>query len=114
MVDHRTEKGIRIIEIATLSNEKEVISAIKSINPDVVEAAIAFPDEFDPLQQYPLLITQVTADRYLSNIDNMEAYRETALKNGYVVLTAQAKPWPATTRDDTRQHRYISLGAALR
>lgn len=61
-----------------------------------------------------MLITQVTADRYLPNIDAMEAYRETALKNGYVVLTAQAKPWPATTREDTRQHRYISLRAGLR
>lgn len=106
--------GVRVVEIATLPSEREVLSSLQSVNPDIVEAAIAFPGSFNPQQQYPVLITQVTADRYLPNIENMEAYRETALKNGYVVLTAQAKPWPATTREDTRQHRYISLRAALR
>lgn len=112
--DDSAANGVTIVEISTLPNEREVLSSLKSINPEVVEAAIAFPDNFNPQQQYPVLITQVTADRYLPNIENMEAYRETALKNGYVVLTAQAKPWPATTRDDTRQHRYISQRAALR
>lgn len=114
IANREAANGVTLVEIATLPHEREVLSSLHSVNSDVVEAAVAFPDNFNPQQLYPVLITQVTADRYLPNIDAMEAYRETALKIGYVVLTAQAKPWPATTRDDTRQHRYISLRAALR
>lgn len=109
-----SEPGITVVEVPTLPNERQVLSSIESINPDLVEAAFAFPGNFDPDKQYPILITQVTVDRYRPNIDDMEAYRETALKNGYVVMTAQSKPWPATSDDDTRQHRYIALRAGLR
>lgn len=35
--------SVGIIEIATLPYEREVLSSLNSVNPAVVEAAIAFP-----------------------------------------------------------------------
>lgn len=117
ITDKNRESGtsnVTIVQIPTLPDERKILSTLPSLDPNLVEVAVAFPERFDPDKRYPVLITQVTVDRYLPNIENMEAYRETALANGYVVLTAQGKPWPATMEEDTRQHRYVSLRAALR
>jgi predicted esterase len=79
-----------------------------------VELAVAFPAAFDPAQEHPILITQVTADRYRSNIDELPIYAPTALAAGYVVLTAQGLPWPPNADSDNLMHRYVSARAALR
>ena len=79
-----------------------------------MEVAVAFPEHFDPAREYPILITQVTSNRVRTNIEELGAYAPSALAAGYVVLTAQGIPWPATERSDTLTHRYASVRAALR
>ena len=111
----RPPKGdLRHVEVPTVPLEREALAAIPSLEADRIELAVAFPESFDPGAPHPVLITQVTADRARSNVDELGAYAPTALEQGYVVLTAQGIPWPARYEDDTLMHRYASVRAALR
>lgn len=94
--------------------ERSALAELPSLSPDRVELAVAFPDAFDPAQEHPILITQVTADHFRSNIDELPMYAPVALANGYVVLTAQGIPWPQSAGSDNLMHRYVSIRAALR
>jgi predicted esterase len=106
--------GLRRVEVRTVAMERAALAELPSLSPDRVELAVAFPYAFDPSQEHPLLITQVTADRVRSNIDELPIYAPTALAEGYVVLTAQGIPWPQSAGSDTLMHRYVSVRAALR
>jgi predicted esterase len=112
----RTEPvaGLRRVEIATLPIERSALAELPTLSPDRVELAVAFPNAFDPTQEHPILITQVTADRFRSNIDELPMYAPAALADGYVVLTAQGIPWPQGEGSDNLMHRYVSVRAALR
>jgi predicted esterase len=101
-------------EAPTAPVERAALAELPSLRSDRVELAVAYPDRFDPAQEHPILITQVTADRFRSNVAELAAYAPTALALGYVVLTAQGIPWPTTERSDTLAHRYASVRAALR
>jgi predicted esterase len=100
--------------VPTVALERAALAQLRGLNPDRVELAVAFPAAFDPAQAHPILITQVTADRYRSNIDELPIYAPTALAAGYVVLTAQGLPWPPNADSDNLMHRYVSARAALR
>jgi len=106
--------GLRRVEVPTVDMERAALAALPALSPDRVELAVAFPAAFDPAQEHPILITQVTADRYRSNIDELPMYAPTALANGYVVLTAQGIPWPQSAGSDNLMHRYVTVRAALR
>lgn len=106
--------GLRRVEVPTVDAERAALAALPALSPDRVELAVAFPAAFDPAQAHPILITQVTADRYRSNIDELPLYAPTALAAGYVVLTAQGVPWPQSAGTDNLMHRYVSVRAALR
>jgi predicted esterase len=108
------DAALRRVETSTVPFESAALAELPSMRSDRVELAVAFPDRFDAAQQHPILITQVTADRARSNIDELPAYAPTALAAGYVVLTAQGIPWPTTAQSDTLAHRYASVRAALR
>jgi hypothetical protein len=110
----RPDDGFRHVEVPTVPIERAALAAIPSVRADRVELAVAFPPGFDPGQQHPILITEVTADRYRSNIDELTAYAPAALEQGYVVMTAQGIPWPAGPEGNTLIHRYTSVRAALR
>jgi hypothetical protein len=75
------------------------------------EAAIALPEEFDRTQTYPILVTCVTGDRYLSNIEEMDKYWPQAVDKGWVVVTGWADPHPER---DTKGYRRAVTVAALR
>jgi hypothetical protein len=106
--------GLRRIEVPTVAVERSALAALPSLSPDRVELAVAFPNAFAPTQEHPILITQVTADHFRSNIDELPMYAPAALAAGYVVLTAQGIPWPQSEGSDTLMHRYVSVRAALR
>jgi predicted esterase len=74
------------------------------------EAAIALPREFDPATVYPILVTCVTGDRYLDNIEEMDKYWPQAVEAGWVVITGWADPHPDR---DTRGYRRAVTVAAL-
>jgi predicted esterase len=105
---------IRRIEAPTAPIERAALADLPPLRADRVELAVAFPQHLDPTRQHPILITQVTSDRFRSNVAELAAYAPTALALGYVVLTAQGIPWPTTERSDTLAHRYASVRAALR
>jgi surfactin synthase thioesterase subunit len=75
------------------------------------EVAIALPPDFDPGQTYPVLVTCVTGDPYLSNIEEMDKYWPTAVQEGWVVVTGWADPHP---KRDTKGYRRAVTVAALR
>jgi hypothetical protein len=106
--------GLRRVEVPTIDMERAALAELHSSRPDRVELAVAFPPAFDPAQEHPILITQVTADHFRSNIDELPSYAPAALADGYVVLTAQGIPWPPNEGSDTLMHRYVSVRAALR
>jgi predicted esterase len=108
------DDGFRHVEVSTLPVERAALADIRSISPDRVALAVAFPPALDPAREHPILITQVTADHYRSNIAELTAYAPTALEQGYVVMTAQGIPWPDNAKSDTLLHRYASVRAALR
>jgi predicted esterase len=105
---------LRRVEAPTVPLESAALAELPFMRSDRVELAVALPDGFDATQEHPILITQVTADRVHSNIDELAAYAPTALAAGYVVLTAQGIPWPPSEQSDTLAHRYASVRAALR
>jgi predicted esterase len=105
---------LRRVEVATDAVERAALAELPALRADRVELAVAFPEGFDRTRVHPILITQVTADRYHSNIAELEAYAPAALEQGYVALTAQGIPWPDRAQSDTLVHRYASVRAALR
>jgi predicted esterase len=105
---------VRHVEVPTAPVERAALSEIPSIRSDRVELAVAFPRGLDPMQQHPILITQVTADHYRPNVAELAEYAPTALEQGYVVMTAQGMPWPEDPKHDTLLHRYATVRAALR
>jgi hypothetical protein len=106
--------GLRRVEVPSIDMERAALSELPGLSPDRVELAVAFPPAFDPEQEHPILITQVTADRVHSNIAELPMYAPAALAAGYVVLTAQGIPWPRNEAAGTLMHRYVSVRAALR
>ena len=111
---HPPSADLRRVEAPTVPFEQTALAAMPATRTDAVELAVAFPERFDPAQEHPILITQVTSNRGRSNIAELEAYAPTALGLGYVVLTAQGIPWPTTEQSDSLAHRYASVRAALR
>jgi predicted esterase len=111
---HPPNTDLRRVEAPTAPVERAALAELPAMRSDRVELAVAFPGRFDPAQEHPILITQVTSDRARSNIAELAVYAPTALALGYVVLTAQGIPWPTTERSDTLAHRYASVRAALR
>lgn len=94
--------------------EKREIRWIKSSGLsgyEQAEAAIALPKDFAPGRPYPILITCVTGDRYLTNIEEMDKYWPAAVEAGWVVVTGWAPPSP---QPDTRAYRRAVTVAALR
>lgn len=75
------------------------------------EVSIAVPDGFDPEKAYPVLVTCVTGDRYLSNTEEMDKYWPQAIKEGWVVVTGWARPSPKL---DKKLYRRAVTVAALR
>lgn len=108
------DERVRHVEVPTEPVERAALADVSAIRSDRVELGVAFPPGFNPAQQHPILITQVTADHYRSNISELGAYAAAALEQGYVVMTAQGIPWPEDPSDDTLIHRYASVRAALR
>jgi predicted esterase len=108
------DDGLRHVEVPTDPVERAALADIPSISADRVALAVAFPPGLDPAHEHPILITQVTADHYRSNVAELTAYAPTALEQGYVVMTAQGIPWPDDPRSDTLLHRYASVRAGLR
>jgi hypothetical protein len=108
------DADLRHVEAPTAPVERAALADLPDMSPDRVELAVAFPEHLDPTRQHPILITQVTSDRFRSNVAELAAYAPTALALGYVVLTAQGIPWPATEKSDTLAHRYASVRAGLR
>lgn len=106
--------ALRRVEVATVPVERAALREVAGVDPDRVALAVGFPDHFDAGREHPILISQVTADRYRSNVAALSAYAPAALEQGYVVLTAQGVPWPAKQEDDTLLHRYVTVRAALR
>jgi predicted esterase len=106
--------ALRRVEAPTVPVERAALSALPGTQTDRVELGVAFPDALDPKRPHPILVTQVTADPFRPNVDELSAYAPTALEQGYVVLTAQAIPWPESPKHDTLMHRYVTLRAALR
>jgi predicted esterase len=106
--------GLRRVEVPTVEMERAALRELPSSSSERIELGVAFPDALDPTQPHPILLTQVTADRARSNIAELPAYAPTALPLGYVVMSAQAIPWPEKPESDTLMHRYVSVRAALR
>jgi predicted esterase len=106
--------SLRTFEVPTVPLESDALAELPSLQADRVEVAVALPAALDPTRVHPILITQVTADHFRPNITELGEYAPTALEQGYVVLTAQGIPWPASPESDTLLHRYVSVRAALR
>ena len=104
---------VRLINVPSDPAEKAILTSLGSSSPDKVAVAIALPANFNPENTYPVLITQVTGDKYRPNIEEIDVYREIAQKQGYLVITAQAIPWP-NPKFDLINHRYVAIRAALR
>lgn len=105
---------LRHLQAPTVPVEQTALAEMPATRSDAVELAVAFPEHFDPAREYPILITQVTSNPGRSNVAEVEAYAPTARALGYVVLTAQAIPWPTIDQSDTLAQRYASVRAALR
>jgi predicted esterase len=111
---HPLQVAVRRLEVPTVAVEQTALAAVPSIRSDRVELAVAFPRDFQPEREHPILITQVTADRQLANIAELSKYAPTALEQGYVVLTAQGIPVREGSGSDTLMDRYVTVRAALR
>jgi predicted esterase len=111
---HLPSADLRRVEAPTVPFEHTALAAMPATRSDAVELAVAYPEHFDPAREHPILITQVTSNPGRSNVAELGAYAPTALALGYVVLTAQAIPWPTTEQSDSLAHRYASVRAALR
>ena len=103
------EKNLFTIELT-----RQEVSWIKSSGLSgytLAEIAIAVPEAFDPGKTYPILVTCVTGDRYLNNIQEMDKYWPQAIENGWVVVTGWADPHPYP---DTKAYRRAVTAAAMR
>lgn len=94
--------------------EQREIRWIKSSGLSGLEkatAAIAVPQDFDSSGNYPVLVTCVTGDRYMSNIEEMDKYWPQAVREGWVVVTGWGDPHPDR---DTKAYRRAVTVAAMR
>jgi predicted esterase len=105
---------VRQVEVPTVPVERAALADLPGLNPDRIALGVVFPDALEGEPDRPILVTEVTADHYRSNIAELGEYAPAALAQGYVVLTAQAVPWPRRPESDTLMHRYVTLRAALR
>jgi hypothetical protein len=100
-----------VLPIALTRQEQRWIKSSGLSGYETGEAAIALPMNFDPERPYPILVTCVTGDRYLDNVEEMDKYWPTATAEGWVVVTGWAAPHPER---DTRGYRRAVTVAALR
>jgi hypothetical protein len=100
-----------VLPVELSRQEQRWIKSSKLSGYEIGEAAIALPAGFDPETPHPILVTCVTGDRHLSNIEEMDKYWPTAIKEGWVVVTGWADPHP---KRDTKGYRRAVTVAALR
>ena len=77
----------------------------------MAQVGIAVPRSFNPDRTYPVLVTCVTGDRYLSNIEEMDKYWPQGIERDWIVITGWAEPHPER---DTKAYRRAVTIAAMR
>ena len=105
------EKAKTVLEIPLTSLENRWMKSSGLSGYEVAQAGIAVPEGFDPEKEYPVLVTCVTGDDYLSNIEEMDKYWPQAVEAGWVVVTGWAEPRPDM---DTKAFRRAVTVAAMR
>jgi predicted esterase len=103
------EKAISIIPFS--KQETRWLKSASMTRYKEAEVSIAVPDGFDPARTYPILVTCVTGDRYLSNTEEMDKYWPQAIKEDWIVVTGWAQPSPKL---DKKLYRRAVTVAALR
>jgi hypothetical protein len=78
--------------------------------PTTGRALLMFPNNFDPAREWPILIVTSTTDLGRTSIMDAPAYRDPAMKEGWIVLATDATIRP---REDSLRWRLSILTAAL-
>ena len=78
--------------------------------PTTGRALLMFPNNFDPARSWPILIVTSTSDLDRTSIMDAPSYRDSALKEGWIVLATDATIRP---RQDSIGWRLSILTAAL-
>ena len=78
--------------------------------PPTGRVLLFFPSGFDPARSWPILIVTSTTDLDRTSIMDAPAYRDAAMKEGWIVLATDATIRP---RQDSLQWRLSILTAAL-
>ena len=100
-----------VVEIPLDKREIRWIKSSGLSGYKMAKIGIAVPESFNPDTTYPILVTCVTGDRYLNNIDEMDKYWPQSISAGWVVVTGWADPHPDR---DTKAYRRAVTVAALR
>src|SRR5919109_1535392 len=78
--------------------------------PTAGHVLLFFPNNFDPTRSWPILIVTSTSDLERTSIMDAPAYRDPAMKEGWIVLATDATIRP---RADSVRWRLSILSAAL-
>lgn len=111
LAGHQVKGGGRLdIQFPISSNFQEIAAQGGNPRPTAGRALIYFPRGFDPAKSWPILVITSTTDVGRTNILDAPAYRDAAMKEGWIVFATDATIQPNV---DSLQWRLVPLTAGL-
>jgi len=111
LASHQVQgSGTLDIQFPISSNFQEIAAQGGNPRPTTGHALIYFPSGFDPAKSWPILVITSTTDVGRTNILDAPAYRDAAMKEGWIVFATDATIQPNA---DSLQWRLVPLTAGL-
>lgn len=111
LAGHQVQGGCTLdIQFPISSNFQEIAAQGGNPRPTTGHALIYFPSGFDPAKSWPILVITSTTDVGRTNILDAPAYRDAAMKEGWIVFATDATIQPNA---DSLQWRLVPLTAGL-
>ena len=111
LAGHQVQGGGTLdIQFPISNNFQEIAAQGGNPRPTTGRALMYFPSGFDPAKPWPILVITSTTDVGRTNILDAPAYRDAAMKEGWIVLATDATIQPNA---DSLQWRLVPLTAGL-
>jgi hypothetical protein len=111
LAGHQVQGGGTLdIQFPISNNFQEIAAQGGNPRPTTGRALMYFPNGFDPAKPWPILVITSTTDVGRTNILDAPAYRDAAMKEGWMVFATDATIQPNA---DSLQWRLVPLTAGL-